>query len=181
MRLLRIAFAIFVGLFAGAVAFLLVQFGAQLLELTRPSASFLSIAFLLIASVTAFVSAAYYSLRFLWPKQQKEIGRRKLTPALMILTIAYAATWIFGLPAVHSDIVKFSINEYKHGHQNNPVDITDNYPQIRIAASFPLLPCISVTYHEYQIANLYGWGGWDFHLWYVVGVKHLFSVPVWIS
>ena len=55
------------------------------------------------------------------------------------------------------------------------------HPSIRFGLAFPLAPGIILVRHEYQLAGLYGWGGWELHAWYIVGTRPIFGMTQWIS
>jgi hypothetical protein len=100
---------------------------------------------------------------------------------IRVAVVAYLFTWIFGVPAVESFLTAREIKEYKRMRDTGAQRVWDAHPYIKFYASFPILPGIIVTHHEFQLAGLYGWGGWDIHLWYVGGVKRLMGVGLWIS
>jgi hypothetical protein len=181
--MLRITFAICTATIAAVIAFSLVQFGAQLLDLTYPGAPIWSEIIAVLLSVAALISAGVYTARRLWPENQSEARSWANVKKIFLVTIlaGYFLTWVFGVPAVQTNISEFSINQYKRIHSNDGIRISDGYPRIRILASFPLLPGLTAVCHEYQLANVNGWGGWDVHVWYMVGVKRLFSLPSWVS
>ena len=56
-----------------------------------------------------------------------------------------------------------------------------DYPRIQTYATLPVLPFVVASYHEYQLAPLYGAGGWDVQFWYVAGVKRIWFVVSWVS
>lgn len=97
------------------------------------------------------------------------------------LIALYLLTWSMGVPSVQSSITKRSVDAYKRMKKEHPEQVWDAHPYIKSYIAFPLLPGIILTYHECQLARLSGYGGWDIHLWYLIGTKRLWSLPSWIS
>jgi len=106
---------------------------------------------------------------------------RKAKFLLWAVLVLYIATWAVGVPAVQSSNSKWAIEEYKRINQGNNPRVSESHPYVRTYLAFPILPFVVVSYHEYQLAGLYGWGGWDFHLWYVKGSRSIFRATLWIS
>lgn len=103
--------------------------------------------------------------------------RRSLQATVLAL---YLCTAVFGIPSVHTELVRYEIAEYKHA-RNEGRRVWPAHPRIEFFFSCPILPFVIITYHEYQLAGLYGWGGWEFHLWYIVGAKSITGLSFWVS
>jgi len=100
----------------------------------------------------------------------------------VILVALYLLTWTFGAPRVQSENNRWALEEWKRIHQENQRrDLRDDLPYIDSFVSVPILPFVVATYHEYQLAGLYGAGGWEFQIWYVFGVRSLFFQRIWVS
>jgi hypothetical protein len=100
---------------------------------------------------------------------------------LWVILVLYVATWAVGVPAVQSSNTKWAIEEYKRVNLGNNPRVWESHPYVSTFLAFPILPFVIVSYHEYQLAGLYGWGGWDLQLWYVKDVKRILKLGLWIS
>ena len=92
----------------------------------------------------------------------------------------YVCTAVFGVPAVHSVLVASEVAEYKRVREEGN-RVWSVHPRIEVFFSCPVLPFVIVSYHEYQLAGLYGWGGWEVHVWYIVGARSVVRLPYWVS
>ena len=110
---------------------------------------------------------------------RQDSGRDGCRFWIKALVAVYLATWLYGAPAVQSkidlDVFKRFEEAKDHGRAQT------GHPNFKTSIMFPVLPCVFVSYHEYQVAPLWGWGGWEVDLWYVFGVKELLRFGVWIS
>ena len=57
----------------------------------------------------------------------------------------------------------------------------ESHPYIKTFVSIPIAPFVVMSYHEYQLDGLYGFGGWDIQVWYLTGVKRILILPLWVS
>jgi hypothetical protein len=138
-----------------------------------------------------------------WYQRRKQIKliwfpRNKVT--ISIVAGLYVLTAFAGIPSVQSHNSKWAVEEYKRintGDQSHNskwaveeykrINTGDNqrvwesHPYISSYFSVPVLPLVVMSYHEYQLAGVYGWGGWDIQLWYLFGVKRLLRLPFWVS
>ena len=141
--------------------------------------------FWFLASVVAAFRAARRASRGLKERFRLPPSRSGLNPKLsVVLVTAYILTWAVAVPGVQSENTRWAIEEYKklYGLDSGVggrVRGTD--PQIRTFLAVPVLPGVVLSYHEYQLADLYGWRGWDVHFWYGNGVVRLLSMPLWMS
>jgi hypothetical protein len=94
---------------------------------------------------------------------------------------AYAITAIFGSPAVQSESTRWAVSEYKRVKATGSSRVFEQHPYIWTYAAVPIAPGVIVSYHEYQLDGLYGFGGFDLSIWYVVGAKSLGGIPLWLS
>jgi len=135
---------------------------------------------------TSLVAVATVAVAFVGSVISFVFARRKLglpkfsRSALAVVFSLLVVTWAVGVPQVHSDLTKSEVAEYKR------LKVEDNrvweaHPYIRFFVSVPIAPGLILTYHEYQLAGLYGAGTWEVHVWYVVGTRSLFGVGTWIS
>jgi hypothetical protein len=100
---------------------------------------------------------------------------------LYALGALYLATWIWGIPATHTSIARDVISYYKQARRMRPREVWDAHPRLRFGASYAILPFVVVNHYEYQVAGLWGWGGFDVDVWYFGGSVTVFSMCKWIS
>lgn len=102
--------------------------------------------------------------------------------AARVLLVLYLVTWAVGAPRIQTENTRDALEEWRKIHQGqNTADLSDGLPYIQTFVAVPTLPFLVASYHEYQIAGLNGAGGWDIQVWYLVGVKRLFFLRLWIS
>jgi hypothetical protein len=106
---------------------------------------------------------------------------KTLRLAITLFGVAYLATWGFGVPTVQSALADNALQTYKKLESRDHSPDWQNYPFIRTYVAFPPLPFLIVTYHEYQLAGLHGWGGWQLHFWFPGHIRKLGSRMAWIS
>jgi hypothetical protein len=129
--------------------------------------------------VTIVVSYGGSLLCFMFLRRKLRLPRVSRL-VLVILGTLYGVTWAFGVPQLHSDLTTSEVNEYKRlKAEGNRV--WESHPYIRFFVSIPIAPGIILSYHEYQLAGLYGEGTWDVHAWYGAGTRRLFGVGAWVS
>ena len=109
-----------------------------------------------------------------------ELFRRVPTAVRLAMIGAYLITWAFGVPAVLTAQHAEAVDAYKveKARENR---VWAAHPWIRTSAALPVLPGVIVSHHEYQVAGLNGWGGWQVHVWYWVGVRRILERTNWIS
>lgn len=131
------------------------------------------------ASTILTVGAAIAMWRF--SRHRLGIGKA-IFPAVACVLIAslYIATWVVGVPAVLSNLASTEIAKYKEMRKDGN-QVLEIHPSIRFGLAFPVAPGIILVRHEYQLAGLYGWGGWELHAWYIVGTRPIFGMTQWIS
>jgi hypothetical protein len=176
--LLRRALAYAGAALAGAAAWVGAQFVSTSLEL-YPGTEVQSVLYVVI-SVAATAGAIWGTLR--WLRK-----RGAYSPILVsskvrrIVVVAYLLTWAFGAPAAESEVTGFAVAEYKRMQASGRDRVFPSHPWIKFTMALPLAPGLVLTYHEYQLAGLYGWGGWGLHIWYGVGARQIAGLPVWLS
>ncbi len=155
-------------------------------ELIEPSNSDLhTYIFLLITSVIPLILSYYASRKIVnWYMLRKKIfptisTEKKLT--LTFIAILYLLTSLFGSPAIQSKNISNEIAIYKSLKAENDPRLSEDHPYIKTYISIPVLPFVVVSFHEYQLSGLYGWGGWSLQIWYVTGVKNIAELPIWRS
>jgi hypothetical protein len=176
------AYAYAVAFGAGFIAWYATQVLVSLVavEVVRSVESPVLTTLYVMAALAAAAGAGWGTLRMLR-------RRRYYTPVTIPRVLAYALvgayllTWVFGVPAAQSDVTRFAIDEYKRMRTTYPDQVFASHPWIRFTAAVPIAPGVIVTYYEYQMAGLYGFGGWGLHVWYVRGTRQLASWPVWLS
>lgn len=103
------------------------------------------------------------------------------TLVIRLAVAGYLFTWAFGVPAVQTSIDGETVSAYKHLKQELPEKVRDSHPHMRSYVSFPVLPGLIATYHEYQTGVLSGWGGWELYVWHFTGTKEVLSLMSWVS
>ena len=103
--------------------------------------------------------------------------------AVFALLTGYAITAVFGVPAVQSHLTAEALAAYKAARHDRAGsgEVWPVHPVIRTKAAVPLLPGVIVSYHEYQVASLHGWGGWEVHVWFGGAPKSVYRLMAWIS
>jgi hypothetical protein len=101
--------------------------------------------------------------------------------AFAVVAVGYILTAVFGVPAIQSDETAWAVGEYKRVRDSAPHRVFDQHPYIRSFAAVPVAPTLVLSYHEYQLDGLYGLGAFELHLWYGVGTRSLWCLPLWIS
>lgn len=97
------------------------------------------------------------------------------------IVAAYMLTAIIGIPATTTQQTTWAVNEYNRLKASGSTRVWDAHPYIRSYIAIPLAPCLILSYHEYQLDGLYGFGGFELTFWYLFGVKSLGSLPLWLS
>ena len=115
-------------------------------------------------------------------KVPSKAGKKLRRLFVALIGLAYLMTCFFGVPAVQSSADNWATNEYRRIVMQGRSDAGLKFePHMKTYVSFPILPGVILSYRDYQLAGLYGFGGFQFHLWYVVGSVEIFSCPVWLS
>jgi hypothetical protein len=178
MKTIRCTLAIPVSVFMAGVVFLCLDTAGQRLQWSGrvlfPLFAVLCIAAPLVAAFLAgrVVAGLHDSPSALW--------RRIPALARAGIIAVYLATWAIGAPAVLTNQTSTAVEAYKKERARNS-RVWETHPRIRTTIAFPLLPGVVVSYHEYQVAGLDGWGGWQVHAWYVAGVWQVIERTHWIS
>ena len=107
------------------------------------------------------------------------LPRNKLV--LSSIISLYLLTLYIGNPVVQSSNTKWAIDEYKRINTGDNVRVWESHPYIKTFVSIPIAPFVVMSYHEYQLDGLYGFGGWDIQVWYLTGVKRILILPLWVS
>ncbi len=140
--------------------------------------------FLLTFFVPVVISFFISRLVVRWYERRKGIKvfwlpRNKLVLSLIISL--YLLTVFIGNPIVQSFNNKWAIDEYKRINTGDNVRVWESHPYIKTFVSIPITPFVIMSYHEYQLDGLYGFGGWDIQVWYLAGVKSILILPLWVS
>ena len=161
MKTIRQIIAIPVGILVAGLAFVCVEGLGQMAGLTRPNPSLLWFPIYVVACIAIPLFSSFFTAR-------------------MVAGWRYLLTWAFGVPAVLTAEHAAAVDAYKQEKARDD-RVWNAHPWIRTSAAFPLFPGLVVSYHEYQVAGLNGWGGWQVHIWYWVGVRPLCEMTHWIS
>ena len=111
------------------------------------------------------------------------LGGKWYKRARMVLIAGYAITVVMGLPAVQTHMNDWAISEHVEITKRRAKfpGLLNYHPYVATYVALPVAPCLVLTYHEYQLDFLYGFGGFDTFLWYGWGVRRLVRIPVWWS
>jgi hypothetical protein len=107
--------------------------------------------------------------------------KRLVRACLITVMFAYVATWVWGIPAVHTRIAEDLIRNYKSALRLRRPDVGEHHPQVRFGASYAILPFVTVNHYEYRYGGLAGWGGFTIDVWYLTGTKTIFGITKWMS
>lgn len=107
--------------------------------------------------------------------------KRLLQLPLYALALLYLATWVWGVPATHTEIARRVIVYYKEARALQSDMVREHHPRLRFGASYAVLPLVIVNHYEYQVAGAVGWGGVELDVWYVKGTAPIAGYTKWIS
>jgi|GEM_PF-2491059 len=161
-------------------AAVLVLVAASLASFTPPQISQKAIPLLITAVIGLPLLAAGALARVLRRKEWLPSLRLR-GPLLTAVLLLYGVTMVFGLPAVQTYADTWAVKEYKRDKASGNVRVWESHPYIATYFAAPILPGIVVTYHEYQLDGLYGFGGFEVYAWYGVGVSTICQLPLWLS
>jgi hypothetical protein len=99
----------------------------------------------------------------------------------MTIGALYTLTVVFGLPAVQTYENSWAVEEYKRDKASGNARVWATHPYIATYFAAPVLPGLVLTYHEYQLDGLYGFGGFELFGWYGIGVAPVAHLPLWLS
>ena len=169
---------ILVFLISFAVIFVLANWVCVIFEIRhREQSSFFDLLFFLITIIMPFLISftlarsmvrlyeKRYGIKVFWLPRDKTV--------LYAIICLYSITGFIGNPIVQSYNTKLIIDEYKGIISRNSEMIRESYPYLKTYVSFPIAPFVVVSYHEFTIAGLSGWDGWDIQIWYIAGVKRI--------
>ncbi len=137
-----------------------------------------------LALIAGPVAAAWLVARKLgrrWGSTARRIRWRIPRCALWAILAGYALTAIVGVPAAQSRRDTWAVEEYKRVRVGAPTPGGDPHPYIRTYIAVPVLPCVILSYHEYQVGWIYGLGTFELAVWYGVGVWSTNFWQLWIS
>ncbi len=119
------------------------------------------------------------------PPRRWHFPLEALTRALeALLLISFVATWVFGVPAVVSHLHSEALSKYQSLAAKAPppyLPQNHSYPYINTPLAFPLAPGFVVSYHEYQLAPLYGAGLIQIHFWCGLEPLPVYMAIRWLS
>jgi hypothetical protein len=177
MRILREVFAIVAGIAAAALVFLACDYLSSYV-LFDTEASRLGRA--LFATIAALLVVTALYVWYLVRKRLGLVGQRFPLLIRLLVAVLFLATWIVGVPAVISTLNDQEIATYKTLRDKHD-RVWDAHPYITFDVALPIAPFVILTHHQYQLAGLYGWGGWEIHIWYIWGNKSVFDRAEWVS
>jgi cytochrome b561 len=146
---------------------------------------FASVALGIVAPLIVSIFVYRLMLRLYPPKTFSDgadnTGAKKARYIHLLIVFLLLVTWIFGAPAVQNALQEEAVEYYKSAVASNRSKIESSYPYSHVSVSLPVFPGILLSYREYQVAPLWGWGGWEVHVWYIFGSIRLISLMLWIS
>jgi hypothetical protein len=117
-----------------------------------------------------------------WMRTRRWLGLPALSRRVVeCVLVAYALTWALGTPSVHTQLAQKEIAIYKRLKAEGDSRVWDAHPRIEFFVSIPIAPAVILSYHEYQVAGLWGEGRWDLHTWYILGTEPIIGMGTWIS
>lgn len=173
---------------AAFITSLLIGFVDDVFSITSELAS--TVILLLAVSVPvicgAFAAFVVWRHRTSLPAPDSQAPRieysRSRSIVVLVLLLAYLLTWMLGVPAVQTSNDQWVVSEYKRViAKGDSRYISDAYPGAQTLVAFPLFPCVVASFSEYQITGLYGWGGWQVHLWWPGGIRLIGRVTLFVS
>jgi hypothetical protein len=132
-----------------------------------------------LAIATASAVVATFTLAYVLARRRLSLPPIGYIAAAVFL-VPYLITWTVGIPRVLTDFTSTEVAKYKQlKAENNRV--WEAHPVIRFFVAFPVAPALVLTYHEYQLAGLYGAGTWELTLWYGYASRSLWQSSLWVS
>jgi hypothetical protein len=131
--------------------------------------------------LAAFLVGRWLNRKGWWAWWQAAVPRPWPRVLTVVLITGYVFTIVFGLPAVQTQTDSWAVSEYKRLKASGSVRVWPSHPYIATYLAVPVLPGLVLTYHEYQLDGLYGFGGFQLSLWYGTGVAEVASLPMWLS
>jgi len=95
--------------------------------------------------------------------------RRRHRAIRWLVAAGYALTAVAGVPAVHSQHAALAFAEYEGA--GDPDHVRQTIPYVRSFVAIPVLSGVVLSYYEYKVGCLCGFGGVDLSVWYVAGVR----------
>lgn len=125
----------------------------------------------------AFRAARWLTSRKFLQAPLPKLGQPLPRRAQKALVAAYLLTALLGIPAVQNHTTAWAIAEYKRVHQQSTED-HPGHPFVATYMAIPLAPGLILTYHEFSLASLYGFGGFQLFFWSVRDVTNLAIYPI---
>ena len=95
------------------------------------------------------------------------------------MIIAYAVTWIIGIPAAQTYDGRLAARWWNRnrvaGYETHAT------PTSGWVASVAVAPGLIVSYQFMGVGPLDGWDGWVVHMWYGLGVRRIFDLTLGVS
>ncbi len=177
----RAALILLVTVVSLAVAFIAVALVVSALDLTPGSVPEWATTLVIAGMVGLPLGAAFVVARTLARRMFPGARLSWSKQSLRAVAVAYAITAMFGAPACQTYRSQWAVAEYKRLRAGGDSRVWEIHPRIATYAAIPILPAVVLEYHEYQLAGLYGFGGFELFVWYGSGVKSLGQLPLWLS
>ena len=163
---------------ATAATFYVAAFGRNSLPLGHydNSPAFDRLYAMAVIALTGFV--AWFVMRKLRRRSPWALPRLPRW-AWALIFAAYGVTWVVGVPAVQTHSQELAV-DWWHRNRRAGYEASDT-PSATLVAGLPIVPGLILTYQEFAVGPLDGWGGWTLHLWYGWGVAPIWELSLWIA
>lgn len=176
-RLFRECIACLAGAALFSIAAAVGTFVAYLLDLV-PAFDGVEVSVFVVLSFLGPVVSAIVAWRIVRQAFGIAVYHTSRRPLRTVVVALYLITWSFGVPSVNRSQMATALGAYT---THAVPDAANDGPYVNLAFAVPLLPGVIVSYHEYQVTLLNGWGGWEIHWWYLIGNSRITRITVWVS
>jgi hypothetical protein len=145
-----------------------------------PQLGLIRSAFLTFAFPVLFAVTLVFIFKPIRPRFDIRWTSHRTVVAAGLLFLGYAITWLSGAPAVRGLLHRQALARYENiASDSAPPRLTT--PRIQTPLVVPVLPMVLLSYHEYQIAPLYGKGAWYFHFYFGRSPIQIGQLGCWVS
>ena len=126
--------------------------------------------------------AAFQRIRGLPLVPDPTAARWRSSRVRCVIIGLYAITWAVGAPLSQTAATRSAVETCRRVAARLATEsMGSEYPYIGTFVAIPILPLVILSYEEYQVAQLYGQGSWNLHLWYGPSVLSIPVMTVWVS
>ncbi len=167
--------------FARVIAAAAVFFGSSIVvllialwfEVAPPELSTVLVPSYFVVQLGVPAVATWYIWRALNPSARQPnpaVGHGRRAGRLLIAT-AYVLTAALSAPMVQSRDTEQAVSEYKQLKATGSRRVFESHPHIWTYATIPVAPGVILSFHEYQLDGLNGFGGFDLSVWSLCGYE----------